>query len=277
LDDIGFVWDALTEAWEEGFSKLQQFYEREGHCKVPIRYREDGFALGVWIGTQRAKKEALSAARRQELDDLGFVWDPFTEAWEEGFSKLLQFKDREGHCKVPHTHMEDGYRLGGWSQNQRGAKEALSDERRQRLDDMGFVWNTFSLAWEEGFSKLLQFKDREGHCKVPPKHKEDGYKLGEWVSRQRSGKRAPSAERRQRLDGLGFVWDPITEFWEESFRRLQQYKDRVGHCYVPKRHKEDGFALGKWFSTQRSNKEALSAERRQRLDGLGFVWDVRKG
>jgi superfamily II DNA or RNA helicase len=273
LDDLGFIWDPNTEAWEEGFRKLQQFKDREGHCRVPQGPKEEGYVLGTWVSTQRRAKEALPAGRRQRLDDLGFVWDSFTEAWEEGFRKLQQFKDREGHCKAPNSHKEDSFKLGTWVQNQRNTKEALSAERSQRLDDIGFVWDPLSEFWDEGFSKLQQFKEREGHCRVPQGYKEEGYVLGSWVGTQRRVKEALPAERRQRLDDLGFIWDPNTEAWEEGFRKLQQFKDREGHCRVPRNRKEDGYALGSWFGTQRRVKEALSAERRQRLDDLGFIWD----
>jgi streptomycin 6-kinase len=39
-------------------------------------------------------------------------------------------------------------------------------ERRQRLEEISFVWNTLSAAWEEGYAALKRFKEREGHCKV---------------------------------------------------------------------------------------------------------------
>jgi superfamily II DNA or RNA helicase len=277
LDELGFLWDPLTEAWEEGLGKLLQFKDREGHCKVHYRHKEEGYGLGNWVATQRGVKETISAERRQRLDDLGFLWDVLTEAWEEGFSKLQQFNEREGHFVVPYKHKEEGYRLGMWIYRQLKNVETLSAERRQRLDDSGFLWDTSSELWEEGFSKLQQFKEREGHCKVPHKHKEGSFVIGTWVGRQRKNVETLSAERRQRLDDLGFLWDVFTELWEEGFSKLQQFKEREGHCKVPHKHKEDGLALGHWVSKQRKNKEALSAERRQRLDDIGFVWDIRKG
>ena len=43
-------WDVLSEKWDEGFSHLKQFAEREGHCRVPKRYRgEDSYGLGYWV------------------------------------------------------------------------------------------------------------------------------------------------------------------------------------------------------------------------------------
>jgi hypothetical protein len=206
---------------------------------VPAKHKEEGYAVGGWVTKQRSNKEALPSERRQRLEDLGFVWDARNDAWEEGFSKLQQFKKREGHCKVPAKHKEAGYGLGGWVNAQRSKKEVMPAERRQRLDDLGFVWDTLAEAWEEGFSNLQQFKDREGHCMVPAKYNKEGYGLGIWVSTQRSNSETLSAERRQRLDDLGFVWDPLTEAWEAGFSKLQQFKDREGHCLVPKNHKED--------------------------------------
>ena len=117
--------------------------------------------------------------------------------------------------------------------------------------------------------------DSEGHCRVPARHKEDGFNLGQWVSVQRRGKDSLSQERLQRLDELGFVWDPFSEQWEEGFRYLKLYLDREGHCRVPAKHKEDGSPLGTWVSTQRRGKDSLSQERLQRLDEIGFVWEVR--
>ena len=82
-------------------------------------------------------------------------------------------------------------------------------------------------------------------------------------------------ERRQRLDDLGFVWDSHNEDWEAGFAALKAYKEQHGHCRVPRRHKFNDFNLGHWISNQRKVKDQMLPERKQRLDDLGFVWDVR--
>jgi hypothetical protein len=74
LDRLGFSWDPYAEQWEEGFAALQKFHEREGHCRVPRKHQEDRFKLGIWIGTQRAKKDRLSRKEIKRLNALGFVW-----------------------------------------------------------------------------------------------------------------------------------------------------------------------------------------------------------
>src|SRR5262249_35050798 len=149
----------------------------------------------------------MSASRRQRLDELGFIWDPFEADWEEGFRYLTIYKEREGHCRVPHSHMENGLRLGSWVGRQRQSINTLSAARRQRCDKLGFVWDPFETAWTEGFRYLKIYKEREGHCRVPGAHKENGFRLGQWVGVQRRNLEAMSDSRRQRLNDLGFVWD----------------------------------------------------------------------
>jgi superfamily II DNA or RNA helicase len=274
LDELGFIWDPRETDWAEGFRYLTIYKEREGHCRVPQKHMENGFRLGQWVGVQRGNAETLSAPRRQQLDELGFVWDPVERDWAEGFRYLTIYKEREGHCRVPATHKENGFRLGQWVVTQRHS-QTLSEARRQQLDELGFVWDPFETDWAEGFRYLTIYKEREGHCRVPATHKENGFGLGSWVDRQRQSKdqeTLPEA-RRQQLDELGFVWDPFETDWAEGFRYLTIYREREGHCRVLATHKENGFPLGQWVRTQRGNADTLSALRRQQLDELGFVWD----
>jgi hypothetical protein len=53
---------------------------------------------------------------------------------------LVTYKEREGDCRVPQRHIENGFPLGTWASNQRAKKETMSVNRRQRLNDLGFVW-----------------------------------------------------------------------------------------------------------------------------------------
>jgi hypothetical protein len=82
----------------------------------------------------------MSTERIQRLDKINFVWDPLTEAWEEGFNKLLRFKELEGHCRVSSKFKFEGFNLGAWLDRQRQTKDNLSPERKHRLGDLGVVW-----------------------------------------------------------------------------------------------------------------------------------------
>jgi len=65
---------ASAAMWEEGFAALTRFKQREGHCRVPAKHKEDGFELGTWVGRQRGNDDGLSEERRQKSDEIGFNW-----------------------------------------------------------------------------------------------------------------------------------------------------------------------------------------------------------
>jgi hypothetical protein len=170
---------------------------------------ENGFGLGRWVSNLRQRKQTLPEARREQLDELGFDWDPLETDWADGLRCLRIYTEREGHCRVPHSHNENGFRLGQWVRVQRRNADTLSEARRQQLDEFGFVWDPFETDWADGLRCLRIYKEREGHCRVPPKHVENGFRLGQWVGNRRTKKQTLSEARRQQLDELGFDWDSL--------------------------------------------------------------------
>ena len=174
--------------------------------------------------------------------------------------------------------------MANWVATQRTnkAKDTLSADRKERLEAIGFVWDPLSAQWEAGFSALEAYKQVKGDCLVPKFYKtDDGFALANWVQNQRANraKDTLSADRKERLEAIGFVWDPLSAHWEAGFRALEAYKQVKGHCLVPATLKTDGgFALGSWVRTQRKAKieDKLSADRKERLEAIGFVWSVKK-
>src|SRR5262249_11913844 len=154
--------------------------------------------------------------------------------WDQWYGRLQAYKDREGHCRVPALHIEDGFALGRWVDVQRQNKDRLSAARRQRLDEIGFDWDPHDTYWKIGFGHLQRCFEREGHCLVPQEHQENGYPLGDWVSHQRANRDKMSPEYRQRLDDLGFAWDALEAAWDEGYRHLTMYVKRTNHCRVPR-------------------------------------------
>jgi superfamily II DNA or RNA helicase len=279
LDEIGFVWDIEDASWEDGFKQLEQFKRLNGHCRVARSHRQGNCPLGQWVSVQReresgkaSRRAPLARSRKRRLDELGFVWNPVEVAWEDGVRHLRLFRDREGNCQVPRFHNENLFRLGMWVASQRKRRMTLSDEQRQRLEDIGFVWDPLDAAWEEGISNLKGFREREGHCRVPINHKEREFNLGKWVSRQRQKEGNLTSERRQELASLGFIWNPIELGWDKAVSRLTVFKEREGHCRVKSSHMEDGFSLGQWVFALRRDKDTLPEARRKQLDMLGFEW-----
>jgi Helicase associated domain len=157
----------------------------------------------------------------------------------------------------------------------RRKRNEISAERKARLDALGFVWDPRFEQWKEGYQNLKDFVKQNGHCQVPHGYKSaDGFRLGRWVIKTRTKRNEMSAERKARLDALGFVWDPLSESWEESYLHLKNFMEEHGHCQVLRGHKTpDGYPLGDWVNNTRAKRDEMSPERKARLDALGFIWD----
>lgn len=217
----GWSWgEGKRKQWDEWFQLLKEFADREGNAEVPRDYSTaDGFRLGSWLNDQRSRKDKLSPERQARLEALpGWRWDIHADSWESWFQRLEEFADREGHARVKGRYRTaDGYRLGYWVAAQRQAKDSMSAERRALLESLlGWVWSVSAnrghgqseQQWEEGFRRLKEFADREGHARAPAAYRTaDGFRLGSWVAVRRRAKGKMLPERKAQLEALpGWVW-----------------------------------------------------------------------
>jgi len=155
--------------------------------------------------------------------------------------------------------------------------------------------NITAPQWEERFEELLHFHKGYNHCRVPVRTPG----LGRWVAQMRSEYRSImanpqgqheklnstdpwslNAERIERLAELGFEFQ-LTESvpWEMRFNELVEFKAIHGHCKVPRGYKEN-IKLSEWVHMQRKNYRkrlpSIMGERFEKLDNLGFLWDIKK-
>ncbi|GHH27182.1 hypothetical protein GCM10018780_81630 [Streptomyces lanatus] len=76
-----------ADKWALNYAAAQQFYEREGHLRVPRKHVEtivvgiDGegqeereLRLGAWVGNQRSRAATLSPERVEQLSAIGMRW-----------------------------------------------------------------------------------------------------------------------------------------------------------------------------------------------------------
>ena len=133
-----------------------------------------------------------------------------------------------------------------------------------------------------GLGHLERFKKEYGHTNVHARYKtKDGYALGGWVANRRNNKREGklTQDKIDRIEDLGFIWDSAEESFIQGLNYLKKFKKEYGHTNVPARYKaKNGYALGGWVSSRRTDKKTgkLSQDKIDRLDQLGFVWDLSK-
>ncbi len=171
-----------------------------------------------------ASSAASSSSSSPSEKDAQTRFKPFhEEKWNFHYCELLNFKKEHGHCLVPHTFPSKPH-LARWVKRQRrqyklrlegNQNSTMTEERIKILNDVGFVWDSHEVIWNERFNQLVAYKEKVGHCRVPSYCKECP-QLASWVKCQRrqyklyfeDGKGSSMNEDRIRLlDSIGFIWE----------------------------------------------------------------------
>jgi hypothetical protein len=165
----------------------------------------------------------------------------------------------------------------------------MSTIRIQKLESLGFEWNSDDAAWEACLSELAGYRKSHGHCNVPQNFSENT-KLANWVGTQRKqynlhlkGKKSRmKLSRIQESESLGFDWGVCATSWEDRLSELGEYRIIQGHCKVPNNCSENT-RLAYWVGTQRreyrlhqeGKNSFMTTLRMQELESIGFEWDSR--
>ncbi|MBF0422227.1 MAG: Helicase associated domain protein [Magnetococcales bacterium] len=280
LTQLGFIWDPEAKFENDMIRALRQFMEQHGHCNIPPDYTRPA-ALSSWVRKLRTRKVTggLSAELTAVLERMGFIWDAREAEWQEMIQAVETFTRERRHCIIPENHPENP-RLPQWVKNIRKLHktDALPAEKRDRLEQLGFVWDSKAVFWEEMFVALTGYHDRYGHSLVAENDSQHA-QLAWWVAAQRKARQGGQLSEKQieRLDRLHFVWDTHTAQWLEMYRELFFFHQRHGHCLV-KNDSPHHARLGDWCSIQRKAWAMgnLSEEKQARLDALGFIWDPKE-
>lgn len=85
------------------------------------------------------------------------------QRWKARFLELVDYKRVHGNCNVPQNYKANA-QLGLWVSTQRRCSpmESMSEERRKKLNSLGFVWKVretpVSVPWEVRFQELVEYK-----------------------------------------------------------------------------------------------------------------------
>lgn len=283
----------LGSAWDTYYEAAKQWYEENGNLKIPKSYvTESGITLGAWINTQRRVKSGnisgnLTWEKIQKLNDIGMIWDVTDSSWQEVLEELKSYRNTYGNLDIKAKYVSPtGFRLGSWINNMRfkvkkyGIEQALTDEQRKALEELGMIWDHNKQKWEEYYSAARAYYKEHGNLEVPAKYvTADGIPLGRWLSNQ-TNSRSMTDEQLKRLQSIGYRSESKTAIqWNRKFELAKTYYEKNGNLDVPVSYSTDGVKLGRWISNircKRKNPKAsgmvLDTERIARLDSIGMNW-----
>ncbi|WP_434100824.1 Helicase associated domain protein [Streptomyces pharetrae] len=287
-----------------------------------------GFPLGQWIADNRRfyARGDMDADRARQLEKLGMMWSHYDVAWEEGLAAARGWAAENGHLLAPTDATYQGYKVGIWLKNQRAAARkaaeieqrrtqdlpvpsaagALSDERREQLEDIDPAWcPSWPVEWQRAFHLTRQHLEQGGTLpREPGDVVHQGEDLGRWVRSVRLGWDSLTTVQQWMCENILGI-EPAGEDEKPPARRTQadkwamhyaaarQYYEREGHLRVPRKHIErivvtsahdsrDGesggeqeereIKLGAWIGNQKSRAATLSPERIEQLSTIGMRW-----
>ena len=210
--------EELDKKWNLQYEKLVDFNRKYGHCRVKHHYKPDKI-FGTWVATQSRSKSQkhMSCHRKDLLNKLGFVWGSQSEYWNQQYEKLVEYQTKNGDCRVPQVYKQDRA-FGVWVSTQRGSytTKRMRPDRMKLLDEIGFI-RDLKWKWKKQYAKLVKFKQKHGHCRVPFRYKED-LALSLWVDIQRNdhGNNEIPQNRKDLLNKLGFVWSKVNNLAASS-------------------------------------------------------------
>lgn len=267
----------LGTNWDEMFGALVAYKSEFGDCYVPADFDRNR-SLGIWAGTQRALygRKKLDPGRVRLLEELGFDWDPHATQWSEMYQALSKYREAHGNCNVPQKYPAN-QQLAMWVGVQRlkYKKGGMPPERLRNLESIGFIWDPLEAIWDERFQELNAFKSIHGHSNVSSKFYLQP-ELGSWVTRQRVLYKNKSlrSDKILRLQSIGFQWTPYQDRWREMYSALLEFKEKNGHCNVPRTYKiKKGLSV--WVTKQRVSyfNKSLRKDQCDQLESIGIDWD----
>ncbi len=303
LESIGFTSHPFEVRWHKNYELAKAYYEHYGNLKIPRKFKtndgytydENGFTLGIWMGTQKSYFSSLSKERQQLLKSIGLTLSSSEEKWHKNYELAKAYYEHHGNLLIPLTFKtNDGYtydengtiNLGTWIYTQNQNFSNLRKKRQQLLESIGFIASSSEKKWHKNYELAKAYYEHHGNLKMPCLFKtndgytyeENGANLGAWIQRQRQNFSNLPKERQQLLESIGFIVIPSEEKWHKNYELAKAYYEQHGNLKIPQSFKtndgytydENGSNLGTWISAQRQNFSKLSRERQQLLESIGF-------
>lgn len=151
--------DALRRALEQadGLDKVFADFKTDTGDRLKLLFCIDMLNEGVHVegisGVILFRPTISPIIYKQQiarLDSIGMVWGNRNDRqWNQGYQEVKRYFEAHGDLRVPVNYVSpEGYALGKWVKRQRYTRQnpekscgALTEERMERLDAIGMIWN----------------------------------------------------------------------------------------------------------------------------------------
>lgn len=200
----------IEQLWEKNYQLAKEFYESNGHLRIPISYVVDGYHIGIWIHNMKEAYNGkntlnLTPQKIKLLEEIKIEWSIHDNVWLANYQKLLENSTGENIKNI----LEND-ELKQWIRKQKESyvNGTLPDARRCFVEKNINIFNIFYLKWEYYYYLAKQFYEQYHHLNIPLKYKINDINLGYWIAAQRDSyvKRLLTQEQIERLEKIGMIW-----------------------------------------------------------------------
>lgn len=190
--------------WDEVFDLLVSYKNEYGNCLVPANFIINDYNLGEWVRQQRKLlKNPNNDCKRykvKKLNSINFIWDENEYNWDEHFQCLKEYKDIYGICYVPRDTEFKGFKLYNWcrTQEKKYKNGTLKENRLEKLNSIGFIFDRLKYKWDLNYNILKQFKRKYRRLPSSSEKYED-YNIGIWLYDQLRYKDSLTEEQIKKL------------------------------------------------------------------------------
>lgn len=321
LENIGFIAgkkaNRTSITWDKFFSLARNYYDHYGHLEVSslfktldgINYCENGYKLGYWISNQRRRINILSKDKQDKLKKLNIrINQNYSDIkWHNNYLLLNNYYNTYGDLSMPLNFKTkdginydiNGFNLDIWYKNQI-KNTNLTIEKKELLAKLGanFKEKRTNLKWDEWYELAKNYYNHYGNLEVKrnfttydginfnPK----GFKLFDWISKQRKNQNILSDTQIDKLNNIGMRFNFIRKkhkstklSWNTWYNIAYNYYSNYNNLKIISTFKtkdginydENGYKLGWWIVNQRNNKK-LSIDQINKLNNIGMIWSVKK-
>lgn len=292
LNSIGIIWNRYEQSWMSNFELMKSIFQYGGNVNLAQRDSD----LGRWQHNQRRLKliGKISNDRIDLLNAVGMIWSPKELKWFESYEKLKSLRNKDPNFYLSKRYPTDT-KLGNWFQNQTTLfnNGRMSADRIELFKEIGIIFSlknydiekdypSKSDEWDECQLFLNNLKELvKNGINANISSKSAAYKkIGNWLAKVRKLNKANrlSIELKVELESLGVDFNPNKDSWNYYYKKVSELKKMGSDINMPKRNFSD-LAIGRWLTTQRSNKREglLSNEQVNLLNEIGINWNPQIG
>lgn len=250
-----------------------------GHLAVPRNTQQSGFALGMWLFSQRNRAKQRARQGKPASPHLGQLaaidpwWNPpWHLHWQRNYYRARD-AIRAGRGADTVGGLPVGKdALGIWVKRQCTLYDSLHSDQQHLLAAIGITRDaararvgprdsrrlTTTPRFDTDVAHARSYTAQHGHLATRSREEHEGFPIGRWLAehRQRARKRTGTSPQARVLTSLDPWWNPPWPMrWQYAYHRARTHPD-TSHAT-------------RWITAQRRAWPLLHPGQQQLLDGIG--------